>query len=583
MVAIAASRGRARPLIVVINGAVALVVVALVAAVALVVRPPAPPGIAEFAPQAAKPISKAPPGLQSKFGAGAGCAGGQHCVGHGRSVAVHHAKASIGSAQTSGVPSALQCVTWPDGAVTQTFDPQSPPCVASWADAARGNGGATAPGVSSTTIRVALPEPSSASDYKSLLPLQNFFNSHYELYGRHLQLVPYNSQQDDAGFYVSEPTAQHADALQAAGQHVFAALDFTADNQGIQTLAAYADTLADRHVLTMSGGEAPPELTTSGMARRAPYEWTYEPTTSDLLANVGDLACRQLVGRDATYAPNYASKKRSFAIVLPENSYTGGQLPGVSELLSMLSGCGAGKVPVAYYNANNTNGGADGAFQESLVQFKSRGVTSLLFYPYWYPQNSNAPQVEATAISYQPEWVAMGWFYLVAAGLTTGSTVQVQHTFGVAEWNKLTQLGDEPWYQAYLAGGGSTDVAGTLTDADGVYRELQMLAAGIQMAGSRLTASSFASGMATTTFPNPGAATAPAYQATVGFSHNSHTMIDDYAGFWFSAQSSGAKSFQELETQSGNTWDQFCYVDRGSRWAGSTWPSHDGFKQGACR
>src|SRR5436309_2012311 len=63
------------------NGLIATALVAVLAAVALVVRPPAPPGIAEFAPQATKPITKAPPGQAALHGSGAGtCAAGQSCL-----------------------------------------------------------------------------------------------------------------------------------------------------------------------------------------------------------------------------------------------------------------------------------------------------------------------------------------------------------------------------------------------------------------------------------------------------------------------------------------------------------------------
>ena len=43
-----------------LNAGVSVTLVLLLAFVALVVKPPAPPGIAEFAPQASKPITKAP-------------------------------------------------------------------------------------------------------------------------------------------------------------------------------------------------------------------------------------------------------------------------------------------------------------------------------------------------------------------------------------------------------------------------------------------------------------------------------------------------------------------------------------------
>src|SRR4051794_3308676 len=112
----------------VVNGVVAAVLVGLLAAVALVAKPSAPPGIGEFAPQAAKPITKAPAQAASTQQSG---------VGVGKTTATSPAT-GLGArpapkpTATAGVPSALQCYTWPDGEVTQTFDPQSPPCIAAW-------------------------------------------------------------------------------------------------------------------------------------------------------------------------------------------------------------------------------------------------------------------------------------------------------------------------------------------------------------------------------------------------------------------------------------------------------------------
>src|SRR5688572_9516908 len=147
--------------VVAINAVVSVTVLAVVAVLALVVKPPAPPGIAAFAPQASKPITKAPLGQSAEFGAGEGqCAAGQVCTGPSASPPPSAAALpSVGPSlpgEARGVPSALQCYTWPDGTVTQTFDPQSPSCIASWDDK-KGNGGATSPGVTATEIRVALP------------------------------------------------------------------------------------------------------------------------------------------------------------------------------------------------------------------------------------------------------------------------------------------------------------------------------------------------------------------------------------------------------------------------------------------
>src|SRR6185312_7657267 len=101
-----------------VNAAVSVALLVLLATIAFVVRPPAPPGIAEFAPQAAKPITKAPPGQTGAQSATVNCPPGKHCA-LGDSQAA--AKTRTAASPVAGVPSALQCFSWPDGSVTQTF------------------------------------------------------------------------------------------------------------------------------------------------------------------------------------------------------------------------------------------------------------------------------------------------------------------------------------------------------------------------------------------------------------------------------------------------------------------------------
>src|SRR5687767_10880166 len=217
--------------VVAVNAVVAVTVLALVAVLALVVKPPAPPGIAAFAPQAAKPITKAPLGQSAELGTGEGqCADGQVCTGPSTSPAPSaSALPSVGPSLPSearGVPSALQCYTWPDGTVTQTFDPQSPPCIASWDDT-KGNGGVTSPGVTATEIQVALPT-ASVSSWPTVSPIVDFFNTRFQLYGRKIRIVPFPSQQAEKqsqGTF-NDPTAQRADASAISQLKVFATTDF---------------------------------------------------------------------------------------------------------------------------------------------------------------------------------------------------------------------------------------------------------------------------------------------------------------------------------------------------------------------
>ncbi len=259
-----AARGR---LVTTLNGLVALALVVLLAVVALVVKPPSPPGIAEFAPQASRPITKAPPGQAAQNGTGPGaCAVGQRCAAT-PPTAVPTALSTT-STKVQGVPSALQCYQWPDGKVTQTFDPQSPPCIASWPDAAKGNGGATTRGVTKSEIRVAIRQYTlSDPDQKAYVnSVVDFFNSHYEFYGRHLRLVP--AAADDA----FDPSKTHASAQAFLTTDAFAAFV-----DGVND-PALAHELSANHMLSVQLERVNGHwATSSALSGEWPYAWIYEP------------------------------------------------------------------------------------------------------------------------------------------------------------------------------------------------------------------------------------------------------------------------------------------------------------------
>lgn len=130
-----------------------------------------------------------------------------------------------------------------------------------------------------------------------------------------------------------------------------------------------------------------------------------------------------------------------------------------------------------------------------------------------------------------------------------------------------------------MAAGGDQSVS-SQPDGRGFYQELMLLASGIQMAGPRLTPQSFADGLHTTTFPNPGAATAPFYRGTVGFANGDPVMVDDYTAFWLDTRTTG----QEVGQSTGiNQSKAMCAVELGRRWTESTWPRVDRYYQGPCR
>lgn len=562
-----------------LNGAVGIAVLVLVAVLALVVNPPAPPGIAAFAPQANKPIIKAPQNQSSSSGEGDGaCAEGLDCS------ATTTTSTTIGLIKT-GVPSALQCYKWPDGTVTQTFDPQSPPCIAGWDDA-KGNGGDTSPGVSATEIRIAFPRADdSTSTYPNLQPIVDFLNTRYQLYGRKIRLVPYVSQQASnqvAAQSLNDPQMQRADAAQVTQLKVFGAMDFVDPLHYSWSLPAYRSVLTKNRIVSVNGGEVAPYGTNADLAANFPFEWSTQSTLDTLMTNLATVICRQLAGKNATHANDVAlkGKPRKFAIVIPNESRMGGPMPGLQPMTNLMSSCGVAPTRVLRYNTENSDiAPLSAAFRE----LASDGVTSLVFVPLVGAATNGHPMAVASRVNYGPEWVTLGWNSYLTASLANVPADQKNGIFGVGFWNKMPPLDQEMWVRVYKAAGGDTAplYSGAIYNGRSVYDELKLMAAGIQAAGPKLTPETFGAGLQTIKFPNPGAAGPPFFQATVGFGQGDTVMMNDYQQFWLNPI--GMTGTEVGTSTNVNTSRAFCYVSQGRRWDLPTWPGTDGYYTNGCQ
>lgn len=571
-------RSKGQGFVAVVNGGVGLVVLILVAVLALVVNPPSPPGIAAFAPQANKPIVDAPNNQSSAFGDGAGqCAAGQDCEALDAITTTTTTKS-----KPRGVPSSLQCYTWPDGTVTQTFDPQSPPCVATWDDT-KGNGGKTSPGVDASTIRVALPMNDTGPTWPALSALVDFFNTRYQFYGRKIQIVPFVSQQANANFTgeFNQPDMQRADASRITELNVFATTDFVDPIHYSWTLPVFLDVVARAKIISINGGEMTPYGSAAELNARAPYVWTFLPPIDTLMNAYGQMICRQLAGKPARHAPDprLRDTTRKFAILLPVDADLGGPMPGLSTLQRILDGCDLRDLKIMRYTVAAGDTAANSA---SLSELSRDGVTSLVWFPLKGSAQPAHPMNVAASIGYQPEWVTIGWNNYLTASTLNAQGSGPAASFGVATWNKTFQLELEYWHRAFLAAGGDQAITngGAIPDGKAFYNELLLLAAGIQMAGPNLTPETFAKGLRSTRFPNPGAGGPAIYQARVGFGPNDPMMLQDFVGFWLDTRMTG----QEV-TQSKNldTSRAYCYVALGRRFPLTQIPATDAYYQGTCR
>ncbi|HVT63760.1 MAG TPA: hypothetical protein VHD81_01240, partial [Mycobacteriales bacterium] len=476
------------------------------------------------------------------------------------------------------LPPGLQCYKWPDGSITQTFDPQSPPCISRWDDS-KGNGGATAPGVTGTTINVALPVSSATASWPGLKPIVDFFNAHFQFYGRKINIVPVPSQQADnitTGKW-NNPQFQRADAAQIAAAKVFATTDFVDPIPESATLPVFLDAMVKHKIIALNGGDVTPYTSKQAMISGAPYLWSYYPTVDELMRNVATMTCRQMAGGKAIHSPDPKLKNtpRKYVIWLPADTLLGGPLPGLSTMQSILKGCGI-DAPVVHQPTGRLY---STEMVGAMSRLKNDGVTTVIFYPYGGNGTPGAPLTTARQIGYRPEWDVIGWENYNTAYMLNDPPAETAGAFGIGAWNKQPlQAALEPWAQAGMSAGG---IDTTLPDARAFYQEMMLLASGIQMAGPDLTPETFADALHKTTFPNPGAGGPPFYQASVGFPGDDPFMVSDYTAFWLDNRYPGSSVGKSVGANEGNA---FCEAGRGRRWSEGTWPTQDIFYEpGICR
>ena len=551
-----------------LNMSLALALAILIASVALIVKPAAPPSIAEFAPEAVKAITKAPKAEAGLFGSGA--AASAACLTTCSSTTTTTTAPVQSTAATTtpttiavGVPSALQCFLWPDGTVTQTFDPQSPPCVASWPDQAAGNGGATSPGVTGSTITIAADAYDGASDQALDQQVADFFNSHFELYGRQVHVVfPALPGSED------DPTGQEADAQSVAADAPFAATGLYTEPNGV---SVYANTLANDHVVSVL--DQPGQMTAADLQGQGPYEWSYGPTIDVDEKNLAALICRSL---PASHAAQYGGagvngNPRKWAILIPDSATNGNYpSPETTDLTNGLSSCGVSPQVVSY-DVPSGGGPTTSTSQTQLMLTRRNGGYTSLIYFGSAVQGASDLMGGANSVGYQPEWISAGVGDLGSSDAESswgqGNATQVGHLIGIGTWSKYLAESDEPWFEAYTQESSASPSLPEAADIQQFYEEMLVIASGVQAAGADLTPASFASGLNRLQFPNPGAAAQPFFQATVGFGSGTHEMQQDFSAWWWSSSTKSEAPFPDTYTGAS------CFVNGGARWSLNSWPS----------
>ena len=503
------TRARQGRLVVLLNIAVGVGLIAVIASVSLFRQDARPPSLSEFAPAGGRALtdvraprpSVAPPATVRPSP-----------VALPRPVGV------------AGVPRQLACYGWPDGSQTQSFDPQSPPCVSRW-DVARGNGGATSPGVTATAVRVGVDRTALAG----LGAYASWFGSHFELYGRSVQLVGMDLS------HLATAEEQQAAATAATEQRLFAVVVTPPPTAGPAAFPQqFLDGASAAGIVTLMARTT--GASSTALSALSPHAWSYAPGLDVLQQAAGDVACELLAGRRATLSPEESGKQRRFGILAPDAAHAGGDDLDLQTLSAALDGCHS-SARVERVDPTSATGAED-----ALRRLKIAGVTTIVTYLGPDPV-ARVLMPAAEEEGYRPEWLLSGADDAPAESTWARAPAkQLRALFGLASW----QPGRSPADQVVPGG---DPVA---------YRSLLMLASGLQLAGPALTPETFEAGLASTAFPNPGAGRGPLHQAFVGFDDRDHAMVDDVALARWRSSDKG-----------------FCLVGGGTRWTFGDLPRDD--------
>jgi Periplasmic binding protein len=425
------------------------------------------------------------------------------------------------------------------------------------------NPGATGNGVGGSTITVAfyLPPP---GDLISLLPgatdtpaitlsmargFVAMLNKMVPLYGRHVELVPYQG----TGLS-TDAVAGRADAINVAESlHAFASIG------GPGQTAAYQDELAQKHLLCVGCGLSVPY---SDYQQDAPYLWGVLPAPDTLLTEAFDLGAGQTAGKDAIYAgdPAMRKEKRRFGVVSYEQNPP--VFGGLSkELTKEFAPYGLTSVDNESYLLDLAELPTEAA--TIVAHLKHSGVTTVSFagdpvMPIYLTK-------AAAAINYYPEWVVTG---TVLTDSTTLARYYDQrewsHAFGISSLPVPlpTQLNEARtlyrWYFGTEPPGKTANVA---------LQPIELLFDGIELAGPDLTPANFQAGMFNYP-PTGGGPTEPliAYGNRGARPHPSYSSPADYTIIWYDATAKGPD--EEGTEGTGH----YRYVDGGRRYPSTTIP-----------
>ena len=305
----------------------------------------------------------------------------------------------------------------------------APPCMAPFTG---DNGGATATGVTADEITIVhyqgpdndpiinyitsavKVDETNAQENATIEGFIEYFETYYELYGRKINYVSYES----TGLANDEVTAR-ADAQRIVEEYKpFAVVG------GPALTNAFADEMAARETVCISCGGG----TAEWFAERDPYLWNLDGSSEQKQVQVVEFIGKQLAGKPASHAGDaLMAETRSFAVVYEASG--GAESQRLADLMeSRMKEAGAAPDLMLAYTLDP--GTIQQQASQIVAKMKAAGITTVVLST--DPVAPGDFTREATTQEYFPEW-------LVAAATLTDTNAfgrgydqaQWAHAFGV--------------------------------------------------------------------------------------------------------------------------------------------------------
>lgn len=294
------------------------------------------------------------------------------------------------------------------------------------------NGGATATGVTADEITIVhyqgpdndpiinyitsavKVDETNAQENATIEGFIKYFETYYELYGRKIKYVSYES----TGLANDEVTAR-ADAQRIVEEYKpFAVVG------GPALTNAFADEMAARETVCISCGGG----TAEWFAERDPYLWTLDGSSEQKQVHVVEFIGKQLAGKPASHAGDaLKAETRKFAVVYEASG--GAESQRLADLMEARM-TEAGAAPDLMLPYTLDPGTIQQQASQIVAKMKAAGITTVVLST--DPVAPGDFTREATTQEYEPEW-------LVAAATLTDTNAfgrgydqkQWAHAFGV--------------------------------------------------------------------------------------------------------------------------------------------------------